>query len=220
MCSIHQPDFFPWLGVFDKIRKSDIFVILDDVQIVKTGSSYSNRVSFNVNGMSKDFTAPIKRESGVQDINEVQFVDTNWREKLKKTFQANYAKSKNFNLYKDRVFELIDCNTSSLSEYNINALKGMCEILDIEYKQKFILSSSLNISTRSEQRIIDICNVSSCNEYLSGHGAKAYQKVENFHKNGVRLTYQDFCHPKYEQFKSKGGFVMGLSAIDYIFEGL
>ena len=30
--SIHQPNYIPWLGFFDKINRSDIFVILDDVQ--------------------------------------------------------------------------------------------------------------------------------------------------------------------------------------------
>lgn len=220
VCAIHQPDFFPWLGVFDKIKQSDIFVILDDVQIIKTGSSYSNRVAFNINGISKDFTAPIKRVSGVQNINEVEFVLTNWREKLKKTIQANYSKAKNFNLYKDSIFELIDFKTDSLSEYNIHALEKMCEILGVDYKEKFILSSSLNITSSSEQRILDICKALSCNEYLSGHGAKAYQKEENFEANGIKLTYQEFTHPVYEQSKSKDGFIMGLSAIDYILEGL
>ena len=30
--SIHQPNYLPWLGFFDKIKRSDLFVIFDDVQ--------------------------------------------------------------------------------------------------------------------------------------------------------------------------------------------
>ncbi len=45
ICAIHQPNFFPWLGYFDKIKRCDKFVVLDDVQFPKTGGGWSNRVA-------------------------------------------------------------------------------------------------------------------------------------------------------------------------------
>jgi len=33
--AIHQPQYLPWPGYFNKILQSDIFVFLDDVQYKK-----------------------------------------------------------------------------------------------------------------------------------------------------------------------------------------
>ena len=72
---IHQPNFMPWLGYFYKIMQSDIFIFLDDVQFQKTGASYTNRVSLNINSESKYFTVPIKRPSGLWTINNTCFIN-------------------------------------------------------------------------------------------------------------------------------------------------
>ena len=217
-CLIHQPDFFPWLGFFDKIQQCDKFVLLDDAQITKTGSSYLNRVSFNIAGVSKEFTAPIVRTSGTQNYNETQYINNKWKSKLKKTIQANYAKAKNFNQYKNDIFELIEFDSYNLVEYNLNAIKKICKILNIDLSSKLVLSSDLNINTTSTQRLIDICQKTNTNTYLSGHGAKDYQVEYLFKENDINLIYHDFNHPIYTQ-KSET-FIYGLSAIDYIFEGL
>ena len=42
--SIHQPNFIPWIGYFYKILKSDVFVILDNVQFTKNGLTNRNQI--------------------------------------------------------------------------------------------------------------------------------------------------------------------------------
>jgi hypothetical protein len=32
--AIHQPEHFPYMGYFQKIKKADLFIVLDDVQVV------------------------------------------------------------------------------------------------------------------------------------------------------------------------------------------
>jgi hypothetical protein len=214
-CAIHQPNFFPWLGFIDKIKNSDKFVLLDDVQIQKTGGSYTNRVSLNISGASRIITAPIIKNS--LKINEVEFVKNNWREKFVKTLQANYAKSKNFNIYKDFIFDLVLHKENNLALYNENAILKICNLLEIDTNH-IIKSSDMNISTASTQRLVDICEEVGCNNYIFGSGGDNYQDNELFDKRNIEVTYQDFKHPVYSQRSEK--FIYGLSVIDFIFEGL
>jgi hypothetical protein len=92
--SIHQPNFFPWLGYFDKIAKADVFIFLDDVQFPKTGGVWTNRVKFIVSGEPNWITAPIDRNySGTRNINEMQFLPNNsWRDKTRKSIENSYRK--------------------------------------------------------------------------------------------------------------------------------
>ena len=53
---IHQPNFFPWLGFFDKMVHCDVFILLDDVQFIKRG--YQNRVQLKYPTGSNWFTLP------------------------------------------------------------------------------------------------------------------------------------------------------------------
>ena len=72
--AIHQPNFFPWLGYFDKIRRSDIFILLDDVQFSKTGGVWSNRVKVLINGEGRWLTAPVERNfHGTRNVNQMFF---------------------------------------------------------------------------------------------------------------------------------------------------
>ena len=42
--SISQPAYIPWLGYFSRIKKSDIHVVLNNVQIERnTKNSFTNR---------------------------------------------------------------------------------------------------------------------------------------------------------------------------------
>ena len=138
---IHQPNFFPWFGYFVKIVRSDIFVFLDDVQLVQTGGSYTNRTTLNIQGNSKYFSAPVKRESGTQLINQSLFANNTWQKKLKGTIQVNYSKASYYKENADLINRLIDFKTELLSEFNINALITLTEYLGI--KKAFVKSSEL-----------------------------------------------------------------------------
>lgn len=212
--AIHQPNFFPWLGYFDKIARSDAFIILDDVQLQKTGGSWSNRVTLLVAGQSKWVTGPVDRAfHGTRTIREVTFArDGAWRIKLVKTITANYSRHPFFAETMEVIEPLILNAEPHVAEYNIHAITSVVERLGLD-QTKIHRSSELEHHGTSNELLCSITKAVGGEVYMCGGGADAYQQEEVFLRSGLRLSYQNFTHPVYRQVNT-GDFVAGLSIID------
>lgn len=211
---IHQPNFMPWLGYFYKAYQSDKFIFLDDVQFIKTGSNYTNRVSLILSGEESNITIPIKRGSGLQNINQTEILNEKWKKKLLGSLQANYAKTPYFKEHKEMVFELINFSAMDLASYNINFIKNIAQAL--EFKTQFIESSTFNVQTHSTQRLIDLLNHVNATAYLSGSGGDNYQDKTMYAKQNIELFYNKMPSFHYPQYQTNT-FIQGTSIIDAIF---
>lgn len=61
---IHQPNYLPYLGFFDKLRKSDVFVIYADAQFNKGDFQHRNRIRiFDIERSSGFNWIPANRSS-------------------------------------------------------------------------------------------------------------------------------------------------------------
>jgi hypothetical protein len=215
ICVIHQPNFLPWLGYFQRLVKADVFVLLDDAQYQKKGSNYENRVQFNIGGEARWVSVPLFRPSGVQKSKELIINSHNWQNKLINTLQTNYGRAPFFNNIKDDVFNIINFKTKNLYEFNYNALLKLCSLLDIDITGKMVYSSEYKLESTSTQRLIDLCKKVKADVYLSGAGGKLYQEESLYEKNHIKLEYQQFNHPIYQQ--TTDGFISGLSVLDALF---
>ena len=210
----HQPNYFPWLGYFNKIYKSDTFVFLDDVQYPRTSSgNVVNRCKILCNGEAKWLTCSINKPSSLAKISQLQIKDGIKSKNFEKLKQY-YKKSPFFKEVIDFLEELMLFEDKNLSAYNINAIKKICQKLGID--REFILQSSLNTQMAKEDLMIEITKKVGGTIYLSGNGARAYQKEENFKKQDLELIYQEFKPKEYPQIGAKD-FVAGLSIIDTLF---
>lgn len=215
ICAIHQPNFFPWLGYFYKIVKSDVFVILDTVDIeIGTADAITNRTKIKTSSGVQWITIPIKkRESKL--IKDIQ-IDNNrkWRDTMLKTIFFQYKRSKHFETFYPIVENLVNYNTDNLSEFNVNIIENICRYMGIDTKIVFA-SSMGKLSSDRNMRLIDICKLNGCDTYLSGNGGRKYHNEHLFVDNGIIVKYTDFVHPMYSQLH--GNFEKGLSCIDYCF---
>lgn len=211
--SIHQPDFFPWLGVFDKINRSDVFVYLDHVINNPRDPLWTKRVQMLVNGSPYWLTIPLERpkEKVFIPINEMKISRALKPEKQLRLIEQSYRKTSYF----DEVFPLIEefyeADENLIGTRNIKFIDKVCNKLEIQNRKA--ISSDFQFNSSSNELLIDIIKHFDANEYLHGKGALDYQNNSLFEKENIKLTYQDFRHPIYEQYKVTT-FISGLSIID------
>lgn len=211
----HQPNFFPWLGFFNKIHMADVFVILDDVQMVKTGSTWFNRSYFLMNGEARFFTVSVSRPSGTVLIKDAKIIDEKWSKRFLSTLESAYRRHPFYDENIGSIIQLIDSSSNDLCSLNKSVINHFVTIFDLK-KTSIRYSSDLSIETASTQRLIDISKRVGCDAYLEGGGATGYQEDSLFHSQGVSLIKQNFVHPSYPQ-KGSPQFVMGLSVLDALF---
>ena len=222
--AVHQPNFLPWLGYFRKIVRADAFVLLDDVQFPKKGGTWINRVKIIVGDRSQWLTVPVDRSyHGLRRINEMTVDDTRpWRKKLSATIRASYGRAPFFQSVMPVMESILSEDTHLICELNRRGVLTLADALGIG-RGHIRLSSELNASGTSTERLISIARALGADTYLSGDGAGGYQDESKFAEAGIGLEFQNYRHPTYTQFNTKT-FIPGLSIVDALmnsgFEGV
>lgn len=209
--SIHQPNYIPWIGYFDKMDRCDKFVILDDVRHSKSSVTHRNRILNN--GEPKYLSVPLINKEDI--INRLQ-INNNQNELQKhwKIIKQNYSKALCWDYISEELESIYSKNWIYLVDLNIEIINLIKKKLQID--TELIVSSNNHFTERNgSDRNLDICLSLSAKTYLSGNGAKKYNKELEFEKNGVEIIYQDFIHPEYRQFGES--FVEKMSVLDLLF---
>lgn len=209
--TVHQPQFIPWLGYFDKIRRADIFVILDNVQYKKNEWQNRNRIK-TAQGWQW-LTIPVSYKFP-QKINTICIDNkTDWRKKHLYSIVTNYSKAKYFDRYIGFFEDMYKRDWKYLIDINIFTIKFILNSLHIE--KEIILSSKIMSRDDPNERLIDICQHLKADTYLAGEGGANYMDINKFEANAVKVIFQKFNHPSYNQLF--GNFEPYMSAIDLIF---
>jgi hypothetical protein len=198
-----QPTFNPWLGYFDLIDYVDTFVFFDTVQLNQ--QSWQTRNKLKINNGEYVFSIPIqknrsKTELFIKDA-MIDFRKFDFREKLLKTLEQNYKKSKYFNEVHPFIKELIFYETNYLSQYSINIITKIVKQLALNTNILILSETQYKDSLHKGDLVLDICKYFNANDYISPLGSKEYleNKKNDFLKNQITLYYQHYYHPQYEQ---------------------
>jgi len=215
LVAIHQPNFFPWLGYFDKIRRADVFIFMDAVDYPRSGSggmgSWVNRVKLNIQGEARWVTCPLKRMEMGNPISAAQIDDGQpWRAKLLKTLAANYGKAAHYREAVTFLEPLILAKEERLSRFNEAVIRMIADRLKI--RARFVRQSELVFEGRATELLVSLVKAVGGDAYLAGGGAGGYQEDQMFSAAGLDLVHQNFEQKAY----GTGQFLPGLSVIDYL----
>ena len=216
--SIAQPTFFPWIGYYNIIKNSDMFVFLDNVKFEKHSWQMRNRVKNSSKQNDSQVwmfipTSHVTNDTLIKDV----FIDNskNWKEKHIKTLENNYSKT-----FKQVKFlsQIYDREWNKLVDFNIESITKCCEYLGIE--TKLIKASDLLAVGKKGDLVLNICKELGADEYFSTIGSKDYLEDyrSSFEDARIKITYHDYTHPIYKQ---KGNsFLPNLSVLDLILSEL
>jgi len=219
MIGIHQSQFLAWVPYYYKILKSDIFIVLDDVQYQKNGVQNRNQMK-TPNG-ALWLTLPIINDFG-QNINETKLADFKKnKNKVLKTIEMSYSKSKYYNEIMPTLTNIFESESLNLHQINNEILLYFLKLLKIDTEIRY--SSEFNTVGKKDDLVLELINLTSkapLKQYISGSGGLEYMDLEKFKKNNIEIFLCEFHYKEYQQLWNKLGFIENLSIIDLLFNDL
>lgn len=170
MIAIHQPNFFPWLPFFSKMRAVDKFVIMSHCQFEK--NNYQNRFFY------RDTWHTMSVRKGLDPIIEKKYVDPfgDW-DRIKRKLSD-----------KSKILSRFDsCISESLAETNTKLITSIAECLSIQT----VIVNDDPTNQKSSERLVWICKSFGADRYLAGSGGKSYMDLDMFEKAGIEVVFQE-----------------------------
>lgn len=208
-----QPTYLPWIGYFELIDRSDLFVMMDDVQFVQKSWQQRNRIKTTQGALW--LTVPVLSTGRrFQQILDVE-LDTrqNWAKKHLKSIRLAYAKAPFLQAIFPALEKVFGQHWTKLSELNVALISLIKEVMGIRVPMMF--SSQLECRESREEKIIDICKQLNADKLYDTHGAADVINANKIRSEGIEVFFQSYEHPVYNQMH--GAFVSHLSAIDLLF---
>ncbi len=211
MIVVEQPNYLPWIGYFDLIAQSDVWVWYDDVQYTRRDWRNRNRVAGA--GEPVWLTIPVRsRGRYEQPIREVEIdYERPWARKHLETVRHCYGAAPFFEPVYETLRGALEKEHRLLADLTIGLNEALCGLLGL--RTRFLRGSGLDgIEGDKQERLIRICRRLGGTAYLSGPAARDYIQPELFRDAGIGLRYIVYDYPPYERGAQR--FIPNLSILD------
>lgn len=190
---IMQPYFFPYVGYFDTILKSDAWIVFDLLTYQPKSWMNRNRI-LDLNNGTSYITVPVPKGSS-HPLAEIEVIDAD---------QAGARVLRQLEIYRkaaphyDAVVALVEgcfaafsASSTRLRDLNVIGLKHVCDYLDIPFEFKFASDLAFDHSrvTHAGQWALEICAHQKATAYLNPSGGKALFKPAEWAARGIDLSF-------------------------------
>ena len=211
-----QPAYLPWLGYFDRTVRSDMLIVLDDVQIdANSQTKFANRNRIRTAQGAAWLTVPIgsKGRRGDLALNRIELAgDTRWQTKHLRSIELNYRRAAYFDCYFPAIEALYQPSYTRLIDLTESFRNELFRMLEIE--TEVAMASALGVEGTGSERILALCQQVQATSYVSGPFGRDYLDATAFRQAGVELLFHDYAHPQYPQVFQ--GFESHLSIVDLL----
>ncbi len=216
LVAIHQPSYFPWLGLLHKLARCEVYVLMDEVQL--SDSAYQHRNLFLAkSGEAKYLTIPIVKKNYLEKtLAQLSFAKADWQLQHQRFLQDNYRKHPHFDEVWQSCAPIFTRPYDSLGAVLVDVMRlclGACEL-----PCEIVLQSELEYdrTSRKSDLVVALLEATSATTYLSGTGSQAYLEESALADKHIALIYDRFSHPTYPQHNAPS-FVPGLACLDAAF---
>ena len=181
----HQPSYIPWLGLFEKISRSDVFCVFNDVQY--TNKDFINRNRIKTNSGVQWLTVPVLAKGHrALKISEIEIMQDGWALKHLKTIKTAYAKAPFISNYIDKIEEIfLLTEWVSVQDLDFAWLKFGLDFFKL--KPEIVFASDFKFQGAKSDLVLDMCNTLGANKYIFGSQGVNYANIDSFSKNGINL---------------------------------
>lgn len=209
---ILQPHFLPFIGYFELMKNSNVFVFYDSAQFVKSG--WHSRTPIFENNLVNWLTVPVQNKNHYKNkINQMNLVqDNKWKEKISRRLSANYHHNCD-KIFLNTIVQILNEHQLFLSNLNIKLINYISNYLNLEVQ--FFNTSELEIKANERQeKILEICQYFNAETYICGTGSKFYISEDYFLNNGITVKWVNYDYNYWG--KNKLGEKIYPSIIDVI----
>jgi hypothetical protein len=212
---ILQPGYLPWLGFFEQMLRSHLFVIYDDVQYDKHGWRNRNRIKGPQGPVW--LTVPVRLKGlNKPAINEVMIdpAQPRWAPKHCSTLRQLYNKAPFFSEYYPGLEEFLLHPWEKIVDLDLGLIRLIAGWLGLT--TDIVLSSTLGCQAEDPtQRLVQILGEVDADIFYEGSSGRNYLDMPQFAAAGLQVVFQDYqCRP-YPQLY--GDFLPYLSIVDLLF---
>jgi len=212
--SINQPAYLPWLGYFNRIAVSDLHVVLDHVQLEKSGFTKRNKIRMKEGWCWLTVPVETKGRFGDLAIDELKISnDTRWAEKHLNALRRNYARAPHFVEHEAFFAKVYSQSWDSLAVLMREITGYLLNAFQISTPLRY--SSEMNPTGKKDELILNLCRATGAKTYLSGPLGRNYLREQLFREAGIQVVYHDYRHPQYRQVYP--GFEPYMAAVDLLF---